>query len=562
MALRWISHSFVGTSHLHALLVAVALCLLGLLVCFVVVPATAEWIKTWLALRPLPGPWDGVPFWFSAVAYWNKSREYSAKDAAVGLFSVICELCETYKGKTFKAYMGMLPIVVLHTPEAVEPLLSSKDNLAKPDMYNFIAAWLGPNNLLTSRGEPWRQKRKIFTPAFHARVLDTYMDVFHSNSEGFVHQIEQFMQSYPNEPFGCFKGLQKCFVDIMARVCMGVELHTQQDKRNFFGNCFNRLSYLTAIRGCRPWLWMQQVYDMTKEGKVFKSTVQKMQMFSYSVLRVRKEWLLKNHSTNTKDMNLKRDSTPSESPSLFLDALLAWNIRDPAYSIEEIKNDVDSIIFAGTDSTASGVSWTIYLLGLHPSKLAKVHEELDRVLGRDKDGVIRSDDLLQLNYLECCLKESLRLYPPFPLFGRKLEHDMIIDGYRLPKGLTCFVNLYSLHRDPRHFRQPDSFFPERFLGEEFAQRHPYSYIPFSAGPKNCLGQRFFMQEAKLLLAKVLSKFSVESTKPVEELKITYEVVLKARGSLRVWFRTRNAADVEHSPQNCTALSCRTRVPCS
>ncbi|KAH7978107.1 hypothetical protein HPB49_004487 [Dermacentor silvarum] len=398
MALRWISHSFVGTSHLHALLVAVALCLLGLLVCFVVVPATAEWIKTWLALRPLPGPWDGVPFWFSAVAYWNKSREYSAKDAAVGLFSVICELCETYKGKTFKAYMGMLPIVVLHTPEAVEPLLSSKDNLAKPDMYNFIAAWLGPNNLLT------------------------------------------------------------------------------------------RLSYLTAIRGCRPWLWMQQVYDMTKEGKVFKSTVQKMQMFSYSVLRVRKEWLLKNHSTNTKDMNLKRDSTPSESPSLFLDALLAWNIRDPAYSIEEIKNDVDSIIFAGTDSTASGVSWTIYLLGLHPSKLAKVHEELDRVLGRDKDGVIRSDDLLQLNYLECCLKESLRLYPPFPLFGRKLEHDMIIDGYRLPKGLTCFVNLYSLHRDPRHFRQPDSFFPERFLGEEFAQRHPYSYIPFSAGPKNCLGK--------------------------------------------------------------------------
>ncbi|KAH8034545.1 hypothetical protein HPB51_025668 [Rhipicephalus microplus] len=113
------------------------------------------------------------------------------------------------------------------------------------------------------------------------------------------------------------------------------------------------------------------------------------------------------------------------------------------------------------------------------------------------------------------------------------------DGYRLPKGLTCFINLYSLHRDPRHFRQPDSFLPERFLSEEFTQRHPYSYVPFSAGPKNCLGQRFFMQEAKLLLAKVLSKFTLESTKPVEDLKITYEVVLKARGGLRVWFRKRS-----------------------
>ncbi|KAH7982600.1 hypothetical protein HPB52_006106 [Rhipicephalus sanguineus] len=152
---------------------------------------------------------------------------------------------------------------------------------------------------------------------------------------------------------------------------------------------------------------MQQVYDLTKEGKVFKSTVQKMQKFSYSVLRERKEWLLKNHSTNT-DIGLKKDSTAFESPSLFLDSLLSYNIRDPSYSIEEVKNDVDSIIFAGTDSTASGVSWTIYLLGLHPSKLANVHEELDRVLGRDKDGVISSEDLLQLNYLECCLKVGER----------------------------------------------------------------------------------------------------------------------------------------------------------
>ncbi|KAL3225846.1 hypothetical protein MRX96_025428 [Rhipicephalus microplus] len=537
MALQWISYGLVWTSQLHAFLVAITLCMLGAFVCFIVIPVVAEWMKTWLALRPLAGPWDGVPFWFSAVAYWKKSRECSVKDATAGFFRVICELCETYQGKTFKTYIGMLPIVVLHTPEAVEPLLSSKNNLAKPDVYNFIAAWLGPNNLLTSRGETWRQKRKMFTPAFHARVLDIYMDVFHSNSDAFVDQIERFMETSPEEPFCCFKGLQKCFVDIMARVCMGVELHTQKDERNFFGNCFNRLSYLTAVRGCRPWLWMQQVYDMTKEGKVFKSTVQKMQKFSYSVLRDRKEWLLKNHSTNT-EIGIKKHSTAFESPSLFLDCLLSCNIRNPSYSIEEIKNDVDSIIFAGTDSTASGVSWTLYLLGLYPSKLARAHEELDQVIGQNPDGIISSEDLVQLNYLECCLKESLRLYPPFPLFGRKLEHDMIIDGYRLPKGLTCFVNLYSLHRDPRHFRQPESFLPERFLSEEFTQRHPYSYVPFSAGPKNCLGQRFFMQEAKLLLAKVLSKFTLESTKPVEDLKITYEVVLKAIGGLRVWFRKR------------------------
>ncbi|KAH9360628.1 hypothetical protein HPB48_007551 [Haemaphysalis longicornis] len=266
-----------------------------------------------------------------------------------------------------------------------------------------------------------------------------------------------------------------------------------------------------------------------------------MQKFSYAVLSERKRQLLENPPASLKDKGAKITTTMPESSSLFLDALLSHNIKDPAYSFQDIKNDIDSIIFAGTDSTASGVSWTIYLLGLYPCKLAKLQEELDRVLGWDSCRTIALEDLLQLHYLECCLKESLRLYPPFPLFGRMLEKDTVIDGYSLPEGVTCFVDLYSLHRDPRHFPEPELFVPERFL-DDCGLRHPYSYIPFSAGPKSCLGkfrQRFFMLEAKLLLAKVLSKFSVVPTRPVDQLKISYEVVLKARGKLRVWFYERN-----------------------
>lgn len=539
MALQWSYHGFVGTSRLDALVMTAAPWLVVALVCYFVVPATTVWMKTWLALRPLPGPWDGVPFWFSTVTYWKKNREFSAKDAAVGLFSVIRELCDTYKGKTFKVYLGVSPIVVMHTPEAVEQLLSDKECLRKPPVYNFIAAWLGPNNLLTSRGEPWKQKRKIFTPAFHARVLEVYMDVFHKNSDAFLAQIEHAMKSSPHEPFNCFRGLQKCFVDIMARVCMGVELNTQKDERNFFGNCFNRLSYLTAVRGVRPWLWAQKVYDLTTEGKIFKQTVQEMQKFSYAVLSERRRQLLKDSPASLRDKCAKIPTTMPESSSLFLDSLLSYNIKDPAYSFQDIKNDIDSIIFAGTDSTASGVSWTIYLLGLHPCKLEKLQEELDRVLGGDSGRTIAMEDLLQLHYLECCIKESLRLYPPFPLFGRMLEQDTVIDGYIIPEGVTCFVNLYSLHRDPRHFPEPETFLPERFFKDDFGLRHPYSYIPFSTGPKSCLGQRFFMLEAKLLLAKVFSKFSVVSTGSVDQLKISYEVVLKSRGKLRVWFHERN-----------------------
>ncbi|KAH9360627.1 hypothetical protein HPB48_007552 [Haemaphysalis longicornis] len=127
--------------------------------------------------------------------------------------------------------------------------------------------------------------------------------------------------------------------------------------------------------------------------------------------------------------------------------------------------------------------------------------------------------------------------------------------------------MYSLHRNSEYFSDPDSYIPERFLSKEVRDRHPFSYVPFSGGPKNCLGkkkyhiasrqlhalmalflplfppgQRFAQMEAKTMLAKVFRKYSLESTRPISQLKITYEMILKARGGLRIWFRERSHVD--------------------
>ncbi|CAN8020553.1 unnamed protein product, partial [Ixodes persulcatus] len=134
-----------------------------------------------------------------------------------------------------------------------------------------------------------------------------------------------------------------------------------------------------------------------------------------------------------------------------------------------------------------------------------------------------------MKYLECFLKEGLRLYPSFPYMGRVLDNDLEIDGYKIPKGVSCIVNIYSFHINPKYFKDHEEFVPDQFMGHDTTRRQPFSYLPFSGGPKNCLGQRFGTVESKLLLAKVLSRLTIESTRPLNQIKVTFEVILKARG---------------------------------
>lgn len=138
---------------------------------------------------------------------------------------------------------------------------------------------------------------------------------------------------------------------------------------------------------------------------------------------------------------------------------------------------------------------------------AKVNEELDRVFD-GRDGPVTTADLVELKYLECCIKEALRLYPPVPFVARKLSEDTIIrnrvarrkacikisvyvwiitDGYELPANTSIVLSTFNLHRDPEHFPDPEVYKPERFFPENSHGRHPFAYVPFSAGARNCIG---------------------------------------------------------------------------
>ncbi|KAB7504045.1 Cytochrome P450 4C1 [Armadillidium nasatum] len=169
----------------------------------------------------------------------------------------------------------------------------------------------------------------------------------------------------------------------------------------------------------------------------------------------------------------------------FLDLLLESAEENEDLSDEDIREEVDTFMFAGHDTVAASLNWTLYLLGCHPSIQNKVYEELEAIFGKS-DRAAASSDIREMKYLECCIKESLRLFPSVPIYGRELKENLVVGEYVIPKETNVFVIAYQLHRDPDQFPDPNSFKPERFLSENSVKRNPYAYVPFGAGSRNCI----------------------------------------------------------------------------
>jgi cytochrome P450 len=175
-------------------------------------------------------------------------------------------------------------------------------------------------------------------------------------------------------------------------------------------------------------------------------------------------------------------------------------------SERQLRDEVITLLLAGHETTALALSWTWYLLSQHPDIDARLTSELKHVLGGRPPMV---SDLPQLSFTTQVLTEAIRLYPPVWGFGREAVGDFELGGYRIPRGTTIIISPWVLHRNPRFFESPTVFRPERWSGDLAGQLPRFAYIPFGGGPRICIGNRFAMMEAALILATVATRFSLE-----------------------------------------------------
>lgn len=238
-----------------------------------------------------------------------------------------------------------------------------------------------------------------------------------------------------------------------------------------------------------------------------------------------------------KRLKLKTDK--SESHCL-MDMLMEISDNQDDFDEKAIIDETCTFMLAGQDSVAATLAFALYYLGKHQDIQGKVFQEQQSIFGED----LRAptfDNLNEMKYLEQCLKETMRLCPSVPIVSRILNHEVTLGKTTLPAGSNLFISPFATHRLEHFFPRPLEFDPDRFSSENIKKIHPFAYIPFMAGPRNCLGYKFSLLEMKTILSVIIRNFHITPKPGKEEVNLSYRITLRAKGGIWLQLHDRRTA---------------------
>ncbi|XP_011055130.1 PREDICTED: cytochrome P450 4C1-like isoform X2 [Acromyrmex echinatior] len=422
---------------------------------------------------------------------------------------------EEFKEGIFMYQIGTKPFINIFKPEYLELIFPSTVNITKGNSYDLLKPWLG-NGLLTSTGKQWFHDRKLIGPTFHFSILDQFAVILSEKAEILTKCLEKKIKDNPGKAVDIFPFMINVTLDIICETAMGVDVHAQEIV-NEYTSTVHQISKLISNRMIQPWYWIDWLYYLLPTGKQFKSMLDILHGFTKKVISKKK---IDRQSQNAKLENEDDEfNIGKRKRKAFLDLLLDQNEKDYCTPLtdDELRAQVDTFMFEGHDTTAVAITWALFLLGNNLEHQEKVHKELEEIFG-DSEVPASVKELSQLKYLERVIKETLRIFPSVPLIVRELVEDVKIDNYTLMKGTSVILTILLAHRNPAVWPDPLKFDPDRFLPENSQNRNPYAYIPFSAGPRNCIGQRFALLEEKTVLTAILRKWRVKSVKTIDTIE--------------------------------------------
>ncbi|CAK9797044.1 Cytochrome P450 4g15 [Anthophora plagiata] len=496
----------------------------------------------------LPGP-PGLPLIGNALEMLGSSDT---------IFQNIYQKSFEYN-EVIKIWVGPKLIVFLVDPRDVEVILSSNVYIDKSAEYAFFKPWLG-NGLLISSGQKWRTHRKLIAPTFHLNVLKSFIDLFNANSRAVVEKLRK----EGTKEFDVHNYMSELTVEILLETAMGVSKSTQESNGFEYAMAVMKMCDILHLRHTKVWLRPDWLFNLTKYGKNQIKLLEIIHGLTKKVVQRKKEEYKsgKRNIIDTNTQNEKTNNTTVEGISFgnsvglkddldvdddvgekkrqaFLDLLIEAGENGTLLSDQEVKEQVDTIMFEGHDTTASGSSFFLAMMGCHPDIQEKVIQELDEIFG-DSDRPATFQDTLQMKYLERCLLETLRMYPPVPIIAREIKTDLkLVSGdYVIPAGCTVVIGTYKLHRQPHIYPNPDVFNPDNFLPENTASRHYYAYVPFSAGPRSCVGRKYAMLKLKIVLSTILRNFRVKSDIKESDFRLQADIILKRAEGFKVKLQPR------------------------
>ena len=439
-------------------------------------------------------------------------------------------------------YLGpFLRSITTHHPDLTKLLLNSdahKGMLLK----KLLKKSMG-NGLLSSEGEYWRKKRHMLTPAFHFEILKSHVQVFNETIHTTLKWLEKKSQS--TDPCDIHAACGRLSFDNMTQCVMSQHGATSKDDIGRLIQNFKILQNLAISRFTNPFLHNDFIYyNFSSEGRKAKKGMIEIDDAVNEIIRSRKKFLASDGTASKSEDSFETDSTTHFKKRKgkhidFLDILLQSRDEDgKGLSEKEIRDEVRLFFVAGSETTGNAMTWLAYMMAQNQDWQEKCRDEINSVC--ENKTTIEWEDISKLKILHMCIKETLRLFPIASFLGREVMTPITFTDpndktktITFKKGTYIIICNFALHRHPDFWENPHVFDPERFSPEKSKDRPAYAFLPFSAGPKNCIGQNFAMHEIKVSFAHILRKYRLLPAPELPPPVMYPSITLQPEGSVYV-----------------------------
>ncbi|KAF0770087.1 cytochrome P450 4C1-like [Aphis craccivora] len=426
-----------------------------------------------------------------------------------------------YEKSLFKVWVLNNLYIVLTRPEDIELVLTNPKLQKKAKEYLVLQeSIMGQGIFSIDDIKKWKSNRKMVSGGFNFKIIKSFIPIFYEESNVLSDILKQKYNIKSNE-CDISTPISMATMEMIGKTALGVKFNAQNGGRHRFVENLQTAMTAWEYRITHPWYLSKTLFRLSSVNQKHDQSQKIINDFTDEIINKKLDEMNQN-SNNEKKVETDDDDICRKTKTVI--EILLGNYHEMSH--EQIRDELVTIMIGGQETTAMTNACAIFMLAHHPD----VFEELQSIFSNgDQNRSPTYEDLQQMEYLERVIKETLRMFPPLPVYGRSLDEEMKIGEYLCPAGSTLMVSPLFLHSSEQYYNDPEKFNPDNFLPDTYRSRHPYTFIPFSAGYRNCIGIKYGMLQMKTVISTLVRKntfFPSDRCPTPKHLRLMFLATLK------------------------------------
>ncbi|XP_050545533.1 cytochrome P450 4c21-like isoform X2 [Daktulosphaira vitifoliae] len=411
------------------------------------------------------------------------------------ILTLTLQLFRRFGKSTFKIWILDNLYIFPTKPEDIEIILNNTMLFKKSNDYLVLKESIMSQGIFSSeKYHKWKTNRKMVATGFNFSIIKSFIPIFYEEAMILGNILYKRRNFYTHE-CEVSKSVSMATMEMIGRTAFGVKFNAQHNSNHEFVSHFKIIQKAWAYRILHPWFLNKTLFKMSSVKQ--KHDKSQRIIFDFIDNLLKKKQAEMNEKKNNYDLENVNDCKKTKT-------LIEILLENENMKHTQIRQEAITVIIGGQDTTAFTNSCILFMLAHHQDVQDNVFEEISTIFSSgDPDRIPTYEDLQQMKYLECVIKETLRLYPPLPFMCKNVQQEFKLGNHLIPADSTLTIFIPGIHLNPKYYDKPRSFNPDNFLPDVYRQRHPCTFIPFSAGYRNCIGVKYAMTQMKTVISTLV-----------------------------------------------------------